>query len=274
VPDEPYLKVLYRLLMGKKLSISNPKTFNEKLQWLKIHDHNKEYTKMVDKYEVKEYVASVIGDEYVIPTIGIYNTVEDIEWDKLPNKFVLKTTHGGGSGGVIICKDKSSLILRDVRIKLRRCLKQNIYNSYREWPYKNVTRRILVEEFIAADPEVGDLYDYKFFCFNGTVKCFKIDFDRTKDHHANYYDREGNLLPFGEEEYPPIPQKLLMIPSNLEQMIELAQKLAFGMRFARIDFYNVKGRIYFGEITLYPAGGMGKFIPEEWDTILGDMISL
>lgn len=270
-PDEFFLKAKFRLNMGKSLNLKNPQTFNEKLQWLKLYDRKPEYILMVDKYAVKKYVASLIGEEYIIPTLGVWDRVEDVEWDKLPTQFVLKCTHD--SGGLVICSDKSKIDKKNVCSILRKCLKNNYYYHNREWPYKDVPRRIIAEKLINPAPCI-DLYDYKFFCFNGRVKVFKIDFDRNKDHHANYYDREGRLLPFGELVCMPVPDKKLEIPRTRLKMIELAEKLANKHSFLRVDFYSINGKIYFGELTFYPASGMGKFVPEEWDGIMGSWLNL
>lgn len=271
-PDEPYLKLLYRLMMGKRLNLGNPQTFSEKLQWLKLHDHKPEYTTMVDKYAVKDYVADIIGKEYIIPTLGVWDRVEDIEWEKLPNQFVLKCTHD--SGGLVICKDKSVLDKTAAVKKLKAGLKRDYYKVFREWPYKNVPKRIIAEQYLEPDPDVIDLRDYKFFCFNGQVKFFKIDFNRHIEHHANYFDVYGKLLPFGEVICPPQPEKQLDIPSNLSQMIKLAELIAIEHCFLRVDFYNNKGQILFGETTFYPSSGLGKFQPEEWDNKIGKWLKL
>lgn len=271
-PDELFLKIKFRLNMGKRLNLKNPKTFNEKLQWLKLYDRKPEYTLMADKYAVKKYVSSLIGEEYIIPTLGVWDKVEDIEWDQLPDQFVIKCTHD--SGGVIICRDKKTIDKEKTMKKLNKSLRNNYYLSGREWPYKNIPRRIIAEKYIEPAPNTKDLPDYKFFCFNGKVKCFKIDFNRQIDHHANYYDIDGNLLPFGEVEYPRQPNKHLEIPTNLSQMVILAETIASGHVFLRVDFYNHQGKIYFGEITFFPASGTGKIEPEEWDHILGEWLAI
>lgn len=272
-PDELYLKMLYRLNMGQKLNLKEPRTFNEKLQWLKLYNRRSEYTTMVDKYAVKEYVASKIGAEFIIPTLGVWNTPEEIDWDMLPNQFVLKTTHGGGGGGIVICNDKSILNIENTKKKLKKSLKNDIYLNFREWPYKGVRPRIIAEKFM-TDESGTELKDYKFFCFNGKVRCFKIDFDRFNIHKANYYDRNAKLLPFGEACLKTDPNKLFETPINFEKMIELSETLSRDIPFVRVDLYNVKGRIYFGELTFFPAAGMGKFAPEEWDEKLGQFLVL
>lgn len=415
LPDSLYLKCMFRLKMGYRLNLKRPKTFCEKIQWLKLYDRRPEYITMVDKYAVKDYVAAILGKEYIIPTLGVWDKVEDIDWAGLPDRFVLKCTHD--SGGLVICKDKSKLDISAAKAKLSNSLSTNYYLKGREWPYKEVPRRIIAEEYIDPAPNVKDLSDYKwycfggepkfcqviqnrsteekidlfdtewrhqnfiglntkalnasifpekpkhleqhlkivkklsenipfsridlyetgsqtyfgevtlypasgmgsfrpddyngvlghliklpgekqgrviirllqddgmifdapdlrdykFFCFNGRVKCFKIDFNRQFDHHANYFDYDGNLLPFGEKDFLPKPDKYLELPSTLHRMIEQAEKLSKGISFVRVDFYDHNGTVYFGEITFFPAGGMGAFEPKEWDYTLGNWINL
>lgn len=417
LPDKPYLQLLYRFKMGHRLDLKNPKTFTEKIQWLKLYNRKPEYTLMVDKYAVKKYVADIIGEKYIIPTLGVWDKPEDIDWDALPNEFVLKTTHGGGGGGVVICRDKLTLNHAETIAKLNQSMSSDIYAGLREWPYKNVPHRIIAEKFIA--PEKGksdlidykiycfngepklimtadgrfsgdkrfgyydtnwksvnitwgaprpdkdlprpeqlpqmlqvasqlskgiphvriDLYnirgnvmfgeitmfdssglevitpdnmdaylgsliklpkatrggykyliingiiskrmplhdelnDYKLFCFNGKVKFFKVDFGRFVEHHANYYSPEGVLLEFGENDFKPVPDYPIELPVNLNAMIALAEKLATNIPFLRVDFYNINGKIYFGELTFYPASGLSHWTSEEWDEKLGCFLQL
>ena len=278
--DKFYLRILYFLEMkGKILHLENPRTFTEKLQWLKIYDYKPEYTQMVDKLAVKDYVASRIGEEYIIPTLAIWNSVEEIDWDSLPNQFVLKTTHGGGGCGVAVCTDKSKFDKETAIKKLRVSMHTNAGLIYREKPYLNVPRKIIAEKFIAErkihnENSFEELKDYKFFCFGGKVKCFKIDFGRFVEHHANYYSPDGELLPFGEKVCEPDSNHVENIPNNLSEMIGVAEKLSSGFKFLRVDLYNVKGKIYFGEQTFYPAAGMGAFIPEEWDEKIGEWLKV
>lgn len=271
IPDSVYLGIIYKHIFNRKLDLENPLTFNEKMQWLKINDRNPQYVEMVDKAAAKQYVASRIGSKYIIPTLQVWENVEEIDFEILPDQFVLKCTHD--SGGVIVCKDKKRINLEKTKEILNRSMKRNFYYYLREWPYKNVKPRIIAEKLL-VDERSGDLRDYKFFCFNGKVKCFKIDFDRFKDHHANYYDCSGNLLPFGELQYCPKPEKQLTMPHKLEEMIRLAERLANGFPFLRVDFYEVDDNVFFGELTLYPASGFGKFTPPEWDNILGDWLAI
>lgn len=272
-PDKLFLTLRYRFKMGKWINWKHPKRFTEKLQWLKLYNRKPEYTSMVDKCLVKEYVAKKIDSKYIIPTIGVWDSVETIEWDKLPNQFVLKTTHGGGGNGVVICKDKSSFDKQEASEKLIKSLGKDIYSTYREWPYKNVRKRIIAEQLIKND-SIGELRDYKFFCFHGQVKFFKIDMGRFIEHHANYYTPEGTLLPFGEKDFMPDINAKVEMPKQLGKMIELAETLSAHLPFLRVDFYETDENIYFGELTFFPAGGMGKFSPDEWDIKLGNLIKL
>lgn len=267
--DEIYLRFFYRIVMGKKLNLDNPQTFNEKLQWLKLHDRKDIYTIMVDKYEAKQYVAEQIGEKYIIPTLGIWDSFDDIDFDSLPDQFVLKCTHD--SGGLVICRDKSRFDRGAACKKINRSMRNNFYWFGRESPYKNVKPRIIAEKYM-ENTGSNDLKDYKFFCFDGKVKCFKVDFDRYIEHHANYFDAEGNLLPFGELSCPPIPDRKLDIPQSVVSMIQFAEMLSTDIPFLRADFYDVNGSIFFGELTFFPASGFGKFIPDEWDKILGSWI--
>lgn len=271
--DKLYLQLLYYFEVGQKLDLKNPQTFNEKLQWLKLYNRKPEYTTMVDKYAVKQYVARNIGEQYIIPNLGVWDRVEDIDWDSLPKQFVLKTTHGGGGGGVVVCRDKDSLNRFEVCKKLQTSMNGNIYVTQREWPYKNVPKRIIAEKLMVDESGI-ELKDYKFFCFNGRVECFKVDFDRFISHKANYYDRNAKLLPFWETVCPADHSKTFERPKNFDKMIELAELLAKDIPFVRIDFYNINGNIFFGEITFFPAAGMGRFEPKEWDKKLGSLIKL
>ena len=271
IPDEQYLKLAYRMQMGKKLDLKNPQTFNEKLQWLKLNNRKPIYKRMVDKYEVKQYVSSIIGNEYIIPTIGLWENVKDIDLNSLPRKFVLKCTHDSGS--VIVCKDKDEFNWEAAKVKLQRHLTKNIYWFGREWPYKNLKPRIIAEPLL-EDSINNEVRDYKLFCFNGIVRCFKIDFDRFIEHHANYYDRNDNLLKIGEEICPPVFDKLIYIPKEMPSLIKLAEKLSASIPFLRADFYVVDGKVYFGELTFYPASGFGPFIFDGNDELLGSWLRL
>lgn len=269
--DEEFIKERFRKAFGKEINLENPETFNEKLQWLKLYNRDPLYTKLVDKYEVKEYIKEKIGEEYIIKTLGVWDKFNEIDFDKLPDKFVLKCTHD--SGGLVICNDKSKLDKHAAKEKIESSLKRNFYLQSREWPYKNVKPRIIAEEYM-EDSKTQELRDYKFFCFDGCVKCFKIDYDRDTFHRANYFDTEGKLLEFGEVVCPPDFSKELSMPVNLEKMINFAEIISKDMPFVRTDFYEADNKVYFGEITFFPAGGVGHFTSEEWDYILGSWITL
>lgn len=274
--DEEYLKKLFRLVLGRELDLTAPRTFNEKLQWLKLFDRDPIYTTLVDKYAVKEYVKNHFGPEYVVPTIGVWEDPDSIDFNALPDRFVLKCNHNSGDG-VVVCRGKESLDAEKTRRKLRAALRQDFYSKVREWPYKDVPRKIICEEYLhdafSSDGE-EELRDYKFFCFNGKVRFFKIDFDRFIGHKANYFDREGKLLPFGEVVCPPDYNRDIPIPKELDEMIALAERIAGEHPFVRVDLYNTGGRIYFSEFTLYPNSGFGRFDPAEWDEILGGWLEL
>lgn len=271
--DERYLKIIFRCFMKQKLDLEHPHTFSEKLQWLKLYNRKPEYTTMVDKYAVKKYVSEQIGEQYVIPTLGVWERVEDIDWECLPHQFVLKTTHAGGGNGVVICRDKTTFNREKAIAKLGQSMKKNPYCALREWPYKDVKPRIIAEQYLVDESGV-ELKDYKFFCFNGEVRLFKVDFNRQNEHRANYYDTDWNLLPLGEVSYPPNTSKVLQRPDNFESMLILASKLSQNIPFVRVDFYNVRGKVYFGEITFFPTSGMAPFNSKDWDYMLGSWIEL
>lgn len=273
MPDKPFLEMTYFVNHLKRLNLDSPVTFTEKIQWLKLYDRKPEYTEMVDKAMAKDYVAKIIGEEYIIPTIGVWDRTEDIDWEALPVQFVLKSTQGGGGNDVIICKDKNLFDRESAIRKLRKSLKSDIYWILREWPYKNVSKRIIAEWYIDSGNS-EDLLDYKFFCFDGEVKFFKVDFGRFTSHHANYYTPDCELLPFGEQGLLPEPEHKIEMPDNLKQMIDLAERLSSGHTFLRVDLYNVMGKIYFGELTFYPGSGMLPFVPREWDERIGALIKL
>lgn len=269
-PDRLYLKLMFRCKMGYWLNLSNPKSYNEKIQWLKLYDRNPLYTKLVDKYAVKKWVADKIGDEYVIPTLGVWKSPKDIDFDKLPKQFVLKTTNGGG-GDVVICRDKSKFDRAWAVKHLNQGLKKSIYNKLREWPYKNVPPRIIAEKYLEED--CGQLKDYKFFCFDGNVKFLEVDFDRFTEHHRNIYDENMSLLPFAIH-YPTKLDVNLAKPLNFDKMLEIARLLSAELSHVRVDLYNVSGKIYFGEMTFYHGSGYRKMNPAEWDYKCGEFLNL
>ena len=272
VPDTLYLKLFFYSRMGKRLNLNNPKTYNEKLQWLKLYDRNPDYCLMVDKYEAKNYVANIIGPEHIIPTIGIYESIEDIPWDSLPKQFVMKCTHD--SGGIVICKDKENLNIEDAKTKLSNGLKTSYFHLNREWPYKKVKPRIICEEY-KVDESGYELKDYKWFCFDGEVKALFIATDRGKQGEEtkfDFYDSEFNHLPFTNGH--PNSKKELRKPIGFEKMKEIAAKLSKGIPHVRVDLYDINGKIYFGEMTFYHWSGTKPFEPEEWDRTFGSWITL
>lgn len=270
--DEEFLKKKFRLCIGKELNLENPQTFNEKLQWLKLYDRKPEYTQMVDKYEAKKWIAERIGEEYIIPTLSVWDSFDEIDFDKLPNQFVLKTTHD--SGGVVICRDKNNFDKKEAKKKLEKSLKRNYYWHGREWPYKNVKPRILAEVYM-VDESGYELKDYKFFCFNGKMKVFFVAKDRQKEGEEtkfDFFDENFEHLPFTNGH--PNSEPPYFKPENFEKMKELAEKLSQGIPHLRVDFYNINGRIYLGELTFSHWSGFVPFEPEEWDYTLGSWLEL
>ena len=270
LPDKIYIKKIYKEKTGKELNLKNPQTFNEKLQWLKLYDRKPKYTKMVDKYEAKEYVSKIIGKKYIIPTIGIYNSFDEIDFSKLPKQFVMKCTHD--SGGIVICKDKDKLNIEEAKIKINNSLNNNYYWMWREWPYKKVKPRIIIEKYM-EDKETKQLRDYKYFCFDGKAKLMFIASDRCiHKTKFNFYDMDFNLLSF-KQHYPNDKRKIKK-PKSFNKMKELAEKLSKGLPQIRVDFYEINGKVYFGELTFCHFAGIVPFEPEEWDYKLGELIKL
>lgn len=269
--DEKYLKKKYFLKMGRELNLEKPVTFNEKMQWLKIHDRKDIYTTMVDKYEAKKYVADRIGKEHIIPTLGLYNKFDDIDFDKLPSQFVIKCTHD--SGGLVICKDKNKFDRRLAKKKIKKSLRKNYYYTHREWPYKNVKPRIIVEKYMENKKD-GELRDYKLFCFDGKFKVMFIATNRqgVGDTYFDFFDNKFKHLLFtnGHPNAPVLPHK----PENFDEMIDLAEKLSQNIPQVRVDFYDIDGKLYFGEMTFFHWSGFVPFEPEKWDKKLGDLIDL
>lgn len=257
--------------MKKRLNLDNPLTFNEKLQWLKLYNRRPEYTKYVDKYEVRSYISEKIGEEYLIPLIGIYNTFNDIDFNKLPNQFVLKCTHD--SGGIIICRNKSKLDFKAARKKINKCMRRNYYFYGREWPYKNIKPRIICEKYM-GDESGSDLIDYKFMCFNGKAKCIFVCSNRNANGtNIDIYDMNWELIPC-EREKNRRSNSVIKKPFNFSLMVKFAEILAKDIPFVRVDFYEVKGKLYFGEITFFPASGFERFVPDSYDNLFGSWISL
>ena len=271
LPAEEFLKRKYRVKMGRELDLENPTLYTEKLQWLKLYDHRPEYTRMVDKYAAKAYVAEKIGGEYVIPLLGVWDRAEDIDFDALPDRFVLKTTHDSGS--FIVCRDKSTLDIPAARKRLKRFLGRNYYDNNREWPYKDVPRRIIAEAYM-EDSRQGELRDYKFFTFGGEPKVLYIAQGRGSggETAADFFDMEFNHLPFTIDHgmAPEPPEK----PQNFGLMKRLAAKLSEGTPQLRVDFYEADGKVYFGEMTFFHCSGMADFNPPQWNRTFGDWVTL
>lgn len=273
--DEKYLSLRYRIITGKSLNLQNPKTFSEKLQWLKLNDRNPYYTQMVDKCAAKDYVAGLIGNQYIIPTLGTWERFEDIDFDILPSQFVLKCNHD--SGGVVVCRDKNKLDRKKAKKMLDKHLKTNFFYASRQQSYKNIQPKLIAEEYLEDKKDISKsgLSDYKFYCFHGkpqflylsqgledhktaAISYVTLDWKKTNFHRTDY------------KEFEELPKK----PLHLEKMIELAEILSQGHYFLRVDFYEVNGNIYFGELTFYPGNGMTPFEPQEYETIFGDLIKI
>ncbi|TCP98403.1 ATP-grasp fold amidoligase family protein [Serpentinicella alkaliphila] len=271
VPDKIYLGLKYRTLMNSKLNLNNPQTFNEKLQWLKINDRKEFYTSLVDKYLVREYISNRIGSEYLIPLLGVYKKFEEIDFNVLPDKFVLKPNHT--SGDIFICENKKNIDYSSLKKMVDGWLKKEYFWIHREWPYKNINPVILCEEYIESNSSYG-LIDYKFMCFDGEPKLLFLGLNRGSEKGLNvdFYDFDWNKLPF--ERYYPSSNDEVSKPENLDRMIALARTLSKGMKFVRVDFYEVNGKVLFGELTFYPGSGFEYFTPSSYDYLLGSYISL
>ena len=273
--DRKYLERFYKAHLGERLNLDAPKTFNEKIQWLKLNDRKPEYTQMVDKIGAKKYVSERLGEEYIIPTLGVWDSFDEIDFNELPDQFVLKCAHG--SGDLVICQDKSKLDIQKIRKKMAVYLKREYYYYGREWPYKDVEPRIFAEQYMCdSESDQNNLTDYKFFCFDGVPKFVMTVRDRTKGKGKamhRFYDTEWNIqdldLDYRNEKKIPEPK-----PENLDQMLEIASILSKGIKHLRVDLYRIKGKIYFGEMTFYHMSGVETFVPKEWDLKLGEYINI
>lgn len=267
--DECYTRLMYRLKLGRSLNLGHPTSFFEKIQWLKLYDHRPEYTVMADKYAVKKWVADRIGERYAIPTLGLWNRVEEIDFDALPERFVLKTTHD--NGGVVICRDKSSFDRKAAVNKLKIHMKRDFYAFTKEWPYKDIPHRIMAEPYM--EDGSGGLIDYKVYCLGGTPVFMHVVHGRYKDMHVNFYDMDWRLMPFSFGGYPTYDSQLKR-PSGLAEMNRVSVELSRGIPFVRIDFYEVDGAVFLGEMTFFPAAGFTKYTPEEYDAVYAPMIPI
>lgn len=273
-PDKLYLRLQFRLRMGYCIDFKRPQTLSEKIQWLKLNYKNPLFPSLVDKYSVKEYVSQLIGEGHIIPTLQVWSNPDEIDFDSLPQQFVLKTTHGGGNSGVIICKDKNCFDKRATIEKLRKALKQDIYKDFREWPYKFIKKRIIAEKYMAQE-DGTPLVDYKFFCFNGIPRFIYVSQNIPGDRRtiSAFLDMNWEMLPFKKKNenhavsYPPKPE-------SFDELKRIALLLANGFPFVRIDLYEINKEVYFSEYTFFPSSGMQPYEPTEWDRKLGDMLDL
>lgn len=275
IPDSIYIKVLYRLVLDKRLDLNNPITFTEKLQWLKLHYRRNDHVELVDKYKVRTYIKNLIGEEYLIPLLGVWESVDEIDFNDLPSRFVIKCNHDSGS--VIKCKGKNERNIKYIKKKLGKALNKSAYWRFREWPYKYVKPLIIAEKYMVDDGG-EDLIDYKFYCFNGNPKYCQVISNRSTNEAIDFYDdewchQEFTGLHMGKVKYIS-NQTNIVKPKNYNKMIELAKILSAGKPFVRVDFYEIKGKVYFGEMTFYPAGGFGFFHPKSVDQMLGKLINI
>ena len=273
MPDEKFLKMLYKANTGEELDLENPVKLNEKLQWLKLHDRRPEYTIMADKYRAKEYIASKVGEDSVVPLLGVWERAEDIDFDALPDSFVLKCNHTS-STGLCVCRDKSQLDREAVRKKLTEALAQNYYLVWREWPYKDIPRKIIAEEFL-AEPDGSPLVDYKFYCYGGEPRYFMVSYGEAEHNVKNHkFDTGLNSIDHLFKAQPSISAEDIRLPENINEMIDLAGVLCRGHQHIRVDMYNVGGKIYCGELTFFSGGGFIKMISQDYSRYLAGLIDL
>ncbi len=272
MPDAEYLSRKSLAVFGRRLPLEAPQTFNEKLQWLKLNDRKPEYTVMVDKYKARNYISEKIGSQYLIPLLGAWDDPDKIDFDALPDKFVLKCNHNSGLG-MCICKDKSALNIKQVKSNLRCGLRQDYYLTGREWPYKDVPRKIIAEQFMESD--AGGLTDYKIHCFNGEPKLILVCKDRftSTGLTEDFFTPNWEHLDIRRQTHPNSLTEIAK-PEELPEILALAKRLSEGIPFLRVDFYIIEHKVYFSELTFYPASGFEKFVPERWDEILGAWLQL
>lgn len=272
ISDKAFLKLYFRVFNGKRLDLENPRTFNEKIQWLKLYNQKPEYTIMADKYLAKEYVGKKIGEQYIIPLLGVWDSPDEIDFEQLPERFVLKCNHNSGTG-MCICRDKAALNIENVKEKLQKGLDENFFWHGREWVYKNIARKIIAEAYM-TDESGYELKDYKIFCFDGVPKLIEVDFDRfSAEHRRNLYTTDWELVD-AEIKYKNAPDRKIDRPECLDEMLELAGKLSEGIPHVRVDFYVINRNVYFGEITFYHGSGLEDFRPKSLGITLGDYIKL
>lgn len=272
IPDKLYISIQNRIMLGKAVDWHNPQLFSDKVQYLKLYNRIPLYTALVDKVVVKEYVAGLIGKQYIIPTLGVYTKAEEIDWNALPEQFVLKCNHDGGSNSVVLCRDKFALDKFAVKKKLNGRLRINNYWHTKEWPYKNIEPCILAEEMLQTSLGVTPK-DYKFYCFNGEPKLVLVISGRDTNLQYCYFDMDFNVMPMMDKGMK-LPEVKPTKPKNFEKMVELVRKLCVGMPYVRLDLYNIDGNIYFSEYTFYSAGGFELFEPYKWNITLGEWIDI
>ncbi len=274
MPDKWYLMLKYHLLSGKRLNLRNPQSFSEKLQWLKLYDRQPKYTVMVDKVRVKDYVASIIGEDHIIRTLGVWDSPDKIDFQNLPDRFVLKCNHNSGLG-MYICKDKSKMDVKKVITDLKKGLKQDYFKGSREWPYRDVSRRILAEEYIDPAPNVNDLPDYKWYCFDGEPKFCQVIQDRNTCETIDFFDTKWSHQEFvGLNRIAENAKRVPACPAHLDMHLKIARKLSKGIPFCRVDLYETEEKVLFGEVTFFPGGGFGRFRPAKYNDYLGSLIKL
>ena len=274
LPDEEFLKRKFKVIFGRELDLDDPKTLNEKLQWLKLYNRKPEYVMMVDKVLVRDYIKEVLGEEYLIPLVGTWDSVDEIDFDALPDKFAMKCNHNSGLG-MCICRDKSKLDLAKVKNELRRGMAQDYYLTNREWPYKDVKRKIICEHFMSDAPGASDFTDYKFFCFNGKVDSVMVCLERSSgDTKFYFFDKDWELKRLNKRGKSAPEGFTIPKPECMDEMFNIAAKLSEGMPFVRIDLYQSNGRIYFGELTFFPDSGFDANILPETDLYFGELLNL
>jgi len=269
LPDPLFLRLMYYAKRQRWLNLRHPESFNEKLHWIKLYDRDPMYTRLVDKYEVRKYVARTVGDSYLIPLLGVYDAFDEVDFDGLPHQFVLKCTRGSGA---IICTDKSRFDIPAARREIERSFKLNYYWIWREWPYKDVRPRIICEEY-KTDESRTQLKDYKFYCFGGEPIIIQVDYDRFSGHKRNIYDTRWNYMPV-KIQYPTDPSTVIPRPRRLDDMLELSRRLSRNIPFVRVDLYCAYESVYFGEMTFFPEAGYVKTEPEEFELEMGRWIRL
>lgn len=270
LPDKIYLKKLYKLRTGKKLNLRNPQTFNEKLNWLKLHNRKPEYTVMADKYKVREFVANKIGEQYLVPLLGVWNSPDEIDFDALPNEFVLKCNH---DNGIIICKDKSKLDIEKTKKELALRLSRDYFKKLREWPYKDIPRKIICEEYI-KNKDNSPYIEYKVFCFNGVPEYFLVISDRFRNSEPTLdtYNSKWEYTDLSMN--APRAGNIYCKPECFDELCELSKTLSSDTPFLRVDFNFWNNNLFFGELTFYDYAGFRKYQPEEWDYRLGELLVL